>query len=180
MDRLYFKFPDMEDRENVLDFKNEFILSGQIMHGVGGLDEVDSYEEWINRINNDLSSETCGEGRVPATEYLAYRTEDNRLVGMLQIRHYLNDGLLAHGGHIGQCVRPNERCKGYGTEQIAFALKECEKLGIERVLLVCDKSNIASARTIQKNNGILENEIIDPTDGEIIQRYWITINNEEM
>ena len=45
---------------------------------------------------------------------------------------------------------------------------------------MCDKSNIASARTIQKNNGILENEIIDPTDGEIIQRYWITINNEEM
>ena len=131
-------------------------------------------------LQKEYQYKTSGEGRVHATEYLAYRTEDNRLVGMLQIRHYLNDALLAHGGHIGQCVRPNERCKGYGTEQIAFALKECEKFGIERALIVCDKSNIASARTIQKNGGNLENEITDSTDGKIIQRYWITINNEEM
>lgn len=40
--------------------------------------------------------------------------------------------------------------------------------------MVCDKSNLASAKTIIKNGGILENEIVDD-DGEINQRYWIDL-----
>ena len=54
---------------------------------------------------------------------------------------------------------------------IALALEECRRLGIGRVLMTCDKRNIASARTIQKNGGVLENEV--DNDGEIVQRYWI-------
>lgn len=56
---------------------------------------------------------------------------------------------------------------------IRLALKECKKLGINKVLMVCDKDNIASARSIQKNGGILENEIL--VDGIVEQRYWIDI-----
>ncbi len=58
---------------------------------------------------------------------------------------------------------------------IRLALIECKKLGIDKVLMVCDKSNIASAKTIIKNGGILENEFMDE-DGEIQQRYWINLN----
>ena len=58
---------------------------------------------------------------------------------------------------------------------IRLALFECRKLGIHKVLMVCDKSNIASAKTIIKNGGILENEFMDE-DGEIQQRYWINLN----
>ena len=51
----------------------------------------------------------------------------------------------------------------------------CKKLGIDRVLMVCDKSNIGSAKSIIKNGGILENEFVDE-DGEIEQRYWIELS----
>lgn len=56
---------------------------------------------------------------------------------------------------------------------IALALEECKKLGIEKVLMVCDKENIGSARSIQNNGGVLENEI--EVDGVTEQRYWINL-----
>lgn len=95
------------------------------------------------------------------------------MCGAINIRHYLNDQLLLNGGHIGDGVRPSERRKGIATKMIALALQECKKMGISRVLMVCDKDNIGSAKSIQKNNGILENEVI--VDGVVEQRYWIDI-----
>lgn len=111
---------------------------------------------------------------VPESVFFLLDDEKNRLLGAIAIRHYLNDYLLREGGHIGDGIRPSERGKGYATEMIRLALEECKKLGINRVLMVCDKSNPASSRTIIKNGGVLENEITDD-DGEVIQRYWIEI-----
>lgn len=172
-ERLYLKLPDIEDKEKVLEYKCEFLSRGQKMAGVGGLDRFDTYEEWLEKIKNDLDIKTCGEGRVPATLYLVYRKEDNKLIGMVQIRHQLNEYLYNIGGHIGDCVRPSEQGKGYATEQIYLALKKCKDLNIKKVLITCDKSNIASAKTIIRNNGKLENEIQD--DGKVVQRYWINL-----
>ena len=98
----------------------------------------------------------------------------NIFVGAVNIRHYLNDSLLKTGGHIGDGVRPSERRKGYATAMIALALEECRKLGIHKVLMCCDKENIASAKSIIKNGGILENEFVN-SDGKVEQRYWISI-----
>lgn len=176
MSRLYLKFPTLEDKSNVLEFKNEFIENDVNFAGVGGLDRISSYEEWLKKVNNDLHKETCGEGRVPSTQFLTYRKEDNKLVGMVQLRHELSEYLFNYGGHIGDCVRPSEQGKGYATEQISLALAKCKELNIEKVLITCMKSNIASARTIQKNDGALENEIMD--NGKLKQRYWIDLSNK--
>ena len=173
MSRLYLKFPTLSDKEKVLDFKNEFILSGQKMAGVAGLDRLEKFEDWLSKITRDLKQETCDDGKVPSTLYLSFRGGDNKLVGIVQVRHKLNQHLLDYGGNIGDCIRPSEQGKGYGTEQIALALEKCRELKMEMVLITCFKSNIASARTIQKNNGILENEVIDT--GELKQRYWIKL-----
>ena len=59
---------------------------------------------------------------------------------------------------------------------IRLSLIECRKLGISKVLMVCDKSNIASAKSIIKNGGILENEFLDE-DGEVQQRFWIKLES---
>lgn len=110
-------------------------------------------------------------GKVPSSVFFLFDDERNLLLGAVDIRHYLNDSLLRNGGHIGDGIRPSERRKGYATEMIRLALIECKKLGIDRVLMVCDKTNIASAKTIIKNGGILENEFTN--DGITLQRYWI-------
>lgn len=113
------------------------------------------------------------EGRVPDSTYFCLDVDRNIFVGAINIRHYLNEHLLFSGGHIGDGIRPSERRKGYATEMIKLGLIECKKLGITKVLMVCDKDNIGSAKSIINNGGILENEETD--DGTIIQRYWITL-----
>ena len=78
-------------------------------------------------------------------------------------------------GHIGYSIHPDERRKGYATEQLRLSLLEARKLGLNKVLVTCDKENIASAKTIQKVGGVLENEVISADGKEIVQRYWIEI-----
>ena len=95
------------------------------------------------------------------------------MVGAVNIRHDLNDYLLKYGGHIGDGIRPSERRKGYATEMIRLALEECRELGLTRVLMTCDKNNIGSAKSIIRNGGILENEVLG--EGSIKQRYWIAL-----
>lgn len=109
---------------------------------------------------------------VPDSTFFCLDTERNILVGAVNIRHYLSERLLQSGGHIGDGIRPSERNKGFGTEVVKLALLECDKLGIKNVLMCCDKENIASAKTIIKNGGILENEC--RCGDTTIQRYWIT------
>lgn len=113
-------------------------------------------------------------GLVPDTTLFALDTERDIFVGAVNIRHFLNENLLFNGGHIGDGVRPSERRKGFATKMIALALDECRKLGITRVLMCCDRDNIGSARSIIKNGGQLENEVVEE-DGTICQRYWIEL-----
>lgn len=108
---------------------------------------------------------------VPDSTFFCLDTSRNRFIGAVNLRHRLNDSLLLSGGHIGDGIRPSERGKGFGTKMIALALEECDRLGIKRVLMCCNHDNAASARTIVKNGGVLENEILE--DGVPVQRYWI-------
>ena len=112
--------------------------------------------------------------RVPDSVFFLLDEDRDRLLGAVNIRHYLNESLLKEGGHIGDGIRPSERRKGYATEMIRLALIECKKLGIDKVLMTCDKDNIGSARSIVKNGGVLENEFVN-SDGDAEQSYWITI-----
>jgi predicted acetyltransferase len=94
---------------------------------------------------------------------------------MLNLRHRLNDFLMQRGGHIGYSVHPDFRRQGVATRQLALGLEEARKLGLTRVLITCDQDNIGSARTIQRNGGVLENEAFDSYYGTIVQRYWVEL-----
>ncbi|MCI9435910.1 MAG: GNAT family N-acetyltransferase [Lachnospiraceae bacterium] len=119
------------------------------------------------------SREETENGLVPDTTRFCLDKDRNIFVGAVNIRHYLNDGLLRTGGHIGAGIRPGERRKGYATAMIGLALEECRKLGIDKVLITCDKDNIGSAKSIINNGGVLENEVEE--DGHMEQRYWIQL-----
>ena len=123
------------------------------------------------RYCDGLEVKDSGDGLVPDSTFFCLDEERDMIVGAVNIRHYLNEGLLRNGGHIGDGVRPSERRKGIATKMIALALEECKKLGIEKVLMVCDRDNIGSAKSIRNNGGVLENEI--EVDGVWEQRYWI-------
>ena len=49
------------------------------------------------------------------------------------------------------------------------------KLGLKKALVTCDKTNIASAKIIEKNGGVLENEIFVDEQAGWKKRYWINL-----
>ena len=173
MNRIKLILPTPEYKTQIMDYKIEFIENEEGIHVLSSLRSSKSFEEWYKSIFDNLKEETVGKGLVPAATYIAISTNDDRLIGMINVRYRLNDSLLNYGGHIGYSVRKSDRNKGYATEMLALALKECIKLGIDRVLITCDKDNIASAKTIINNGGILENEVQERN--EIVQRYWIEL-----
>ncbi len=165
--------PQKQHRQQAKEYLQEFREHQSPVHGAGGLDRYEDYSEWLRKLSEDLDFDNIPPERVPANTYFAVSETDGRIVGMVNIRHRLNEYLLKEGGHIGYAVRPSERRNGFATEMLALGLKVCERLGIEKILVCCDKNNTASARVIQKNGGILENEIEGEHLAEIVQRYWI-------
>lgn len=174
MNRLKLVLPSPEYKEKLLDYRREFIENEEGMHGTAGLENTEIFEEWYNTFCDNLKEETVRKGLVPATTYMAISNENGRLIGMIDIRHRLNDYLLNFGGNIGYSIRKSERQKGYATEMLGLALEECAKLNIKKVLITCDKDNVASAKTIINNGAEMENEI--PEENRITQRYWITLD----
>ncbi len=83
-------------------------------------------------------------------------------VGMIRMRHSLNDKLRFHGGHIGYFIRRDQRGKGYGREALRLALAQLRTLGERRALLSVDPANTPSIRVIEENGGQLENVVTDP------------------
>lgn len=170
VDELELVFPTIEHKVQVEEYLQEFFDNGEYeIAGDGGLDRIKDFDKWFEKIQNDLSEDK----EIPATLYLTIRKSDNKIVGNVQIRHKLNEKLLLYGGHIGDSIRPSERRKGYATEQIRLALIKCKELGIHNVLMDCDKTNVASRKSIIKNGGILENEV--EVNDELIQRFWISL-----
>ena len=103
------------------------------------------------------------------------READNKIVGMIQFRHYFNDFLEKYGGHIGYSVRPTERRKGYATRMLAECLKICKSHGLEKVLVTCRQENEGSRRTILANGGVYESTVYCESDEVYLERYWIQI-----
>lgn len=163
------------DLDEVLEYRREFLDHGDTMDGCSNLRRFENMADWYDWICRAEHWGTCPAGWVPDSQYLAVRKEDGRIVGMVDIRHELNEACLNLFGGIGYSVRFSERRKGYATAMLALAKEICRDLGMKKLLVSCHKENIASAKTIQHNGGVLENEVVDHRNGEVLQRYWITL-----
>lgn len=115
------------------------------------------------------------DGWVPQTTY--WLIDNEEFIGEISIRHYLTDSLLRYGGHIGYGVRYSKWNLGYGTKMLTLALKKAKTMGLEKVLITCDKDNFGSAKVIENNGGVLENIIENIIEGKKIhtKRYWIEL-----
>lgn len=172
-DTLILRKVTEADLSAVYEYRQEFLDNDDSMDGTSNLRKFEDMDQWYHWIQQMENPDTCPDHWVPDTQFICVRRSDGKLVGMLDIRHRLNDLLLRVYGNIGYSIRASERRKGYAIGQLALALDICRSMGMEKVLVSCDKDNPASAKTIIRNGGILENECIDETDGALLQRYWI-------
>lgn len=146
-----------------------------IWAGYSSMQEYENYEEWLQKLDNDIDFENIKPGRVPATTYFLLRKSDNKIIGVINIRYSLNEYLENYGGHIGYSIRATERRKGYGHKQLVLGLEKCLEIPINKVLITCRERNEGSAKTIESCGGIYEDTRFSNEDKDNFKRYWIDL-----
>lgn len=167
---MEFELPQKKHKSLFQDYVLEANQHGEtVIHGDGGCSLHEDYDEWLEFDKNLREEINIPEGYVGATTYFVIDHE--KMIGSVNIRHYLNDELLRWGGHIGYSVSVHRRKHGIATSILKFAIEKCHCMGIKDILVTCHEDNIASRKTIEKCNGQLENKIV--RNDKKILRYWI-------
>jgi len=128
----------------------------------------EGFRAWVER----LSAES---GRAEAAELrCVYRwiVENGRVLGGIALRHGDLE-LIRRAGNVGYGIRPSARRQGLARWALGQILKEARHLGMQRVLVVCETDNVASARLIERQGGVLER--VGPTEHGPARRYWIDL-----
>lgn len=173
MDKCVLIKPDISFKKDIQAFRKEMLDTNSSMDGTGPLKRMDNIEEWLEFNRRSENEETVPENRVTCEQYIYVREADNKIVGMIQFRHYFNEFLEKYGGNIGYSIRPDERKKGYAKMMLADCLNICKLYGLEKVLVTCIQENEGSKRTILANCGVYESIIYCEPDDVYLERYWI-------
>ncbi len=173
MEKIILVKPDLSYADEIIKYKEESLKESPLINGSAGLNRFSSIEDWLEELNKRSCEDTVPKGLVPSSTYLGVREKDNYIVGMIDIRHYLNEYLTQVGGNIGYSVRKTERNKGYAKQMLKLALEKCKELKIKKVLITCDEDNIASEKVILSANAKFED--IRNVDGENKKRFWIEL-----
>ena len=173
MEKIILIKPDLSYADEIIKYKEEALFEKAIINSSINLEKFSSVEGWLKELKMKSSEDTVPKGLVPSSTYLGIREKDNYIVGMIDIRHYLNEYLTQVGGNIGYSVRKTERNKGYAKQMLKLALEKCKELKMKKVLITCDEDNIASEKVILSANAKFED--IRCIDGENKKRFWIEL-----
>ena len=177
-EKLRLILPTAEYREQIAAYRQEFLDAGDSMDGTGPLRRMADPMEWLAVTESFRHADTVPNGWVQATQFLCVRETDNRVVGMIQVRHRFNAFLKEYGGHIGYSVRPSERRKGYASWMLNAVKPFCREIGLSAIMVTCLTGNDFSRRVILKNGGVYDATVHEPKENCRIERYWISLGNE--
>ena len=143
--------PTISDEKILMDYIKEHYDNGEMSISASNMLPLMKYNEWIEKLKRDEVG-TDLEWGMSETYILV---DNDRVLGILNIRYNPSDEIVQKYGHIGYGVRPSERRKGIATYLLKEALIKCIEKGLTEVTLGCYKDNLGSSKTIIKNNGIL-------------------------
>ena len=178
MEELRLVLPTEEYAGEIAAYRQEMLDASGSMDGTQGLRGEPDPLRWIESCRRWQRGEGVPPDRVPATEYLFVRLPEGRVVGMLNLRHYLTEETARYAGHIGYSVRPAERRKGYAKAMLRAALPRARELGLTRVMVSCLAENEPSRRTILACGGRYDATVPVASAGVLVERYWVPTGEE--
>ncbi len=174
-EQLALVSPSVEFEPEFLAMLDEYQVAGEeIEHPVFSfLQELArrDFNAYVRRLEELRQGEKLEPG------YMAVRTfwlvrGGKFVVGQSRVRDRMGPELGAKWGHIGYTIRPTKRGKGYGTKLLALTLEKARAQGLTQVFLVCDPTNIATVRIIEKNGGKYAGEVLS-SSGTLQARYRV-------
>lgn len=178
MEKLFLTRPSLDYAAQIAEYRQEFLDFDSSMDGAGPLRRYEDIPAYIQLCLDYENPALVPDNFVPATQFLLIREHDNKLVGMIQVRHSFNEFLEKYAGNIGYSVRPSERRKGYAKKMLELALPFCQEIGLTRVLVACIDGNIGSEKTILHNDGVYESTVYEPKTSRYLKRFWINLNKQ--
>lgn len=180
MEKFYLEIPSLKRKEAIIAYLNEFVLYNSDINGSGFLDKILEgylFEECLDKCLNMQYQEYAKKlNRLQSKTFLLIRKNDNKLIGMLNIRWNIPPNIQEFVGNIGYGIRPTERKKGYNKINLYLGLIEIQKLGLKKIYLDCEDNNIASYKTMEALNAKLLSTKIDPYDNLLTRIYSIDVN----
>lgn len=164
--------PSVDLKDSYLSALEEYKSRGIPLDG--GIAEFgDDFDKYVQHLKDESMGINIKEDRVPQSTY--WITDKDGYAGRISIRHKLNEKLLESGGNIGYGIISSKRGRGYASKALELVLVKAREMGLNKVLLTCSTINDGSKRVIEKNGGILENEVLGK-DGEPSKlRFWIDL-----
>lgn len=148
--------PTLKQKEEALCYRREHFRHGErTIYGSELFDKTESYEEWLSAVTKNTDPKTVNENWVVTDTFFAIRKSDDKIIGIIDLRHTLNE-FLKDLGNCGYSVRPSERKKGYATQMLHQLLQVAKEAGMNALHLSVEKENTASVKVIQKNGGVYE------------------------
>lgn len=165
--------PDLSLQDAYLRYCDAFGAAGEPLHPLDPLAYQD-FGQYMDTLQQAEQGLGLPPGFVPYSTFWLVRAS-REVIGNSSLRHRLTPDLEDLGGHIGYRIHPGERRKGYGTLQLTLTLEKARERGLTRVLVTCDSDNLASARVIEHNGGILASQGSSNRTDKNVSRYWIEL-----
>lgn len=174
-DELFLVKPSKTLEQEIWNYRQEYFDYGaDTVNGSSGIAHFNQFDDWLEFVLA-IEKDKLSRQHVHASTFFSMRKSDNRIIGSIQLRHTLTPELEKHGGHIGYGIRPTERGKGYGNQQLLLILDIARSMKLPKVLIICDADNIPSNKTALSCGGILS--CTDIYEGKRQNSYWIELHS---
>ena len=146
------------DEERAYDLQKSFAPNENgFVNGAYGLSRQ-AFSEFVQLRKRNSQGLDLPEGHVPDTVYVL-EDDSEGYMGIVKLRHRLNDALRQGAGHIGYGIRKEYRGRGYATAALSLALDEARKIVPEdEIYLSVRKDNPASLKVQLRNGARVDHE----------------------
>ncbi len=168
--------PTIKYKRKAIKYIKEHNRYNSRINGSGLLYEyINDYEKWLKKLEYERNI-VADNVFVPNETYFLVRENDDKIIGMVNLRTELNERVKNSYGSIGYGIRPKERRKGYNKINLYLTLLECQRRGIKNVVLSCEKDNIASSKSMLALGAVFDKEIFNGIQKKFYDFYRIDVD----